>query len=164
VAAASPTRTTPGERSARPLRLILLVTAGVLTLLCLGGVGVGINLYDEATAIDRENPDVVVSGYLRAQLVERDDAAAKLYSCAQDQGLEPIRALKRDIEMREQSFDVTIMVDWGALRVQEAGNDRSVTTEIGRRLFGGERSVQTWRFTVVDENGGWRVCSAQRIG
>ncbi|HTF12102.1 MAG TPA: hypothetical protein VK659_28420 [Asanoa sp.] len=80
MAAVSPARTTPVVRSARPLRLILMVIAGVLTLLCLGGVGVGINLYDEATAIDRENPDVVVSSYLRAYLVDRDDAAAKLYT------------------------------------------------------------------------------------
>ncbi|MEV4536885.1 hypothetical protein AB0J82_24210 [Asanoa sp. NPDC049518] len=162
MAAASPTRTTPGERSVRPLRLLLMVIAGVLTLLCLGGVGVGINLYDEATAIDRENPDVVVAGYLGAQLVERDDAGAKLYSCSQDQGLEPIRALKRDIEMREQSFDVKILVDWGAMQVQSTGNEFTVTTEVGRRVFNGERSVQTWKFTLIDENGGWRVCLAQR--
>ncbi|REF96595.1 hypothetical protein DFJ67_2584 [Asanoa ferruginea] len=139
-----------------------MVVAGVLTLLCLGGVGVGINLYDEATAIDRENPDVVVSSYLRAFLVDRDDAAAKLYTCAQDAGLKPMRAFKRDIEMREQSFGVTILVDWGAIQVEPDGNNRRVTTEIGRSLSGGERSLQTWQFTVIDENGGWRVCSAQR--
>lgn len=140
-----------------------MVTAGVLTLLCLGGVGVGINLYDEATAIDRENPDVVVANYLGAQLVDRDDATAKLYSCAQDQGLEPIKELKADIERREQGFDVKILVDWGSLQVQPVGNDRNVTTEIGLRIFAAERSVQQWQFTVIDENGGWRVCSAQRI-
>ncbi|GAA1879975.1 hypothetical protein [Asanoa iriomotensis] len=162
MAAASPTRTTPTERTARPLRLLLMVLAGVATLLCLGGVGVGINLYDEATAVKRDEPDIVVANYLGAQLVERDDATAKLYSCAQDRGLEPVRALKRDIEMREQSFDVSILVDWGALSVQPAGEDRLVTTDIGRSLAGGERSVQVWRFTVVDENGGWRVCSAER--
>ena len=75
-----------------------------------------------------------------------------------------MRAFKRDIEMREQSFNVTILVDWGALQVQPDGNNRSVTTEIGRSLSGGERSLQTWRFAVVDENGGWRVCSGQRTG
>ncbi|MDG4822413.1 hypothetical protein O7635_11190 [Asanoa sp. WMMD1127] len=163
MAAESPTRTTPAERSARPLRLLVMVLAGVAALLCLGGVGVGLNLYDEATAINREEPDIVVANYLGAQLVNRDDAAAKLYSCAQDQGLEPIRALKRDMEMREQSFDVSILVDWGGLSVQPAGADRLVTTDIGRSLAGGERSVQVWRFTVVDESGGWRVCSAQRM-
>lgn len=139
-----------------------MVIAGVLTLLCLGGVGVGINLYDEATAIDRENPDVAVSNYLRAYLVDRDDEKTELFTCAADQGLEPMRAFRQDIEMRERSFDITIAVVWGPMAITELGADREVTTEITRSIAGAERSVQTWRFNLVDESGGWRVCGAQR--
>lgn len=140
-----------------------MVVAGVLTLLCLGGVGVGINLYDEATAIDRENPDVAVSNYLRAYLVDRDDEKAALFTCAADQGLEPMRAFRQDIEMRERSFDITIAVVWGPMTINEVGSGREVSTEVTRSIAGAERSVQTWKFTLVDENGGWRVCGAQRV-
>ena len=58
------------------MRLVLTVVAGVIALLCLGGLGVGVTLYDTATAINREDPDVVVSSYLRAEMLDRDDAKA----------------------------------------------------------------------------------------
>jgi hypothetical protein len=145
------------------LRLILMVIAGVLTLLCLGGVGVGINLYDEATAIDRGEPDETVDNYLRAFLVQRNDIRAESLECAQDGGLDPIRAFRADVDRRQQGFGITIDVSWGPLTVTNDGSDRLVATELTRTIQGAERSTQDWQFTVVDE-GGWKVCGAQLSG
>ena len=66
----------------RRLRLFLALGAGIVALLCLGGVGVFISLYDEATEIRRTAPDAVVDGYLRAYLVNRNEDETKLYTCA----------------------------------------------------------------------------------
>jgi hypothetical protein len=163
VAAASSARTTPVERSTRPLRLLLMVTAGVLTLLCLGGVGVGINLYDEATAIDRGEPDESVDNYLRSFVLQRNDIRAESLECSQDSGLEPIRAFRRDIDQKQEGFGITIYVSWGPLTVTNDGSDRLVATELTRTIQGAERVTQEWRFRVVDE-GGWKVCGAEQIG
>ncbi|GIF65133.1 hypothetical protein Ais01nite_31680 [Asanoa ishikariensis] len=164
MAAASSARTTPGERSVRPLRLLLMVIGGVLTLLCLGGVGVGINLYDEATAIDRGEPDVTVDNYLREFLVQRNDVRAESLECKEDRGLEPIRAFRADVDHREEGFGITIDVSWGPLAVTEAGSDRTVATQLTRTIAGAERSTQDWQFRVVDEGDGWKVCGAQLLG
>lgn len=163
MAATSPARTTPVERSTRPLRLLLLVIAGVLTLLCLGGVGVGINLYDEATAIDRGEPDVTVDNYLREFLVQRNDVRAESLECTKDDALAPIRAFREDVDRREEGFGINIDVSWGPLTVTEVGSDRNVTTQLTRTIAGAERSTQDWQFRVVDE-GGWKVCGAQLLG
>jgi hypothetical protein len=152
----------PPARAVRPLRLILTVAAGVLVLLCLGGLGVGVTLYDSATAIDRGAPDEAVNNYLKSYLVEHNDVRANSLECAQDSGLEPIRAFRKDIEDREKAFDITVLVSWGPLTVEPSGSERIVSADLIRRIQGAERSTQRWQFTVVDENG-WRVCSAARV-
>nr|BFE67311.1 hypothetical protein GCM10020092_006120 [Actinoplanes digitatis] len=55
--------------------------AGILALLCLGGVGVFISFYDEATKIERSKPDAVADQFLRAYLVNRDDKEVSLFTC-----------------------------------------------------------------------------------
>ena len=58
----------------RRMRTVLTVVAGVLALLCLGGVATAvIVLYNRAATPDRSAPDVVVDNYLRAFLVDRND-------------------------------------------------------------------------------------------
>jgi hypothetical protein len=152
----------PSARAGRPLRVVLTVAAGVLVLLCLGGLGVGVTLYDNATAINRGQPDEAVNNFLKSYLVEHNDVRASSLECAHDSGLEPIRAFRRDVQDREKAFGITILISWGPLQVAPSGDRRIVSTQLIRRIQGAERSTQNWQFTVVDENG-WRVCGAARV-
>jgi hypothetical protein len=163
VTADSPVRAPdPAPRRIRPLRLALTVIAGVIVLLCMGGVGVGVALYDEATTLQHDDPEIVVSNYLRA-VFDGDDVNANSLECDQDSGLEPLRAFHADVLDREQRFGVDIDVTWGPLTVIPEGDQRIVSTEITRFIINAESSVQPWSFTVVDQ-GGWKVCAAQRTG
>lgn len=132
-------------------------------LALLGAVGYGFILYDQATKPDRSAPDVVVSNYLRALLVERDDVRAGLYACRDGSGLAEIRALRDDMLDRERRFDISIRVTWGSLAVAEDGDRARVTTDLVRTISdGSEQSRQSWRFEVVEQDG-WRVCGATRV-
>jgi hypothetical protein len=137
--------------------------AGVVVLLCLGGAGVAVSLYDEATRVDRSEPDVVVSNYLSALLVTRDDGQVPLYACSEDGGaLEPMRAYRRDIEERERQFNIMIKVSWGAWQVAPDGDDRVVTGDVTKAIIAEEYLVEKWQFRVVDQDG-WRVCGARLL-
>jgi hypothetical protein len=144
-------------------RLVLLLIAGAVALLCTGGAGVAFVAYRDATEPDRSSPDVAVSNYLRALLLERNDTRADLYACGNDGGLTAIRAFRQDIEARERQYSITIVVSWGALTVQESPGGTTVSTEISRTISdGSEKYLEDWRFDVVDESG-WRVCGATRL-
>lgn len=145
------------------LRPVLAILGGVVALLCLGGLAVAYVVYDEATAPNRSAPDVVVDNYLRAYLVDRDDARADQYTCGDASGLAGMRELREDIQAREQRYSVRIVVSWGSLRVESAPEGKVVTTEVRRTIAdGSERAQDRWRFDVVDRDG-WRVCGAQRL-
>jgi hypothetical protein len=146
--------------------LWLAMGAGILALLCLGGVGVFVSLYDSATAIKRTAPDAVVDSFLRSYLVDRDDKEVALYTCKSGADLAAIAALRTELVNREKEFDVKVIVSWGSLTVSgtEAGK-RSVTTDL---IISGTKNGDTqsrhnesWSFGVVDEDG-WRVCSTAK--
>jgi hypothetical protein len=149
----------------RNWRLIFAVLAGVLGLLCVGGIGVGYAIYDRATQLDRSQPDLVVSSYLRALLVTRDDVQASLYACEGRSQLESIQGMREEIERREHELGVSITVSWGELQIDERSPDRTViSTDVRRSAIvdGVSQSVaDRWRFTIVNEHG-WRVCGAER--
>ncbi len=131
-----------------------------MALLCLGGVGVFISYYDEETKIERTEPDAVVDNFLRAYLVNRDDQEAALFTCGSSPDLTNINAFRSGIQSREQRFSISIRVEWGSLSVAPEGNVTTVSTDIRRTIAdGSERLTDTWKFTVVDEDG-WRVCGA----
>jgi hypothetical protein len=150
----------------RRARLALAVIGGVLALLCVGGIGVTFVLYDDATKIDRSTPDQVVSSYLRAALVQRNDAQAQLFSCADLSKLSAIIELRKEIIQREQEFDVTVVVSWGALlRTRVSDSEETIRAELtisgssnGRMQ---SRRNEVWIFRVMDESG-WRVCGATK--
>lgn len=159
----TPSEHTGGRARPRRLRRFLAILGGVLALLCLGGLAVGYLVYDQATAPDRSAPDVVVDNYLRAYLVERDDARAEQYACPSASAPPQLRALRDDIQARERRYSISIAVSWGSLRVEAAPDGRTVTTEVRRTIAdGSERAQDRWRFDVVDRDG-WRVCGAQRL-
>ncbi|MBQ1035723.1 hypothetical protein [Micromonospora sp. C81] len=148
----------------RRMRTVLTVVAGVLALLCVGGVIAGYVLYNRAAAPDRSAPDVAVDNYLRAFLVDRNDARAALYTCERGAQLEALDALRADLLEREKRFAVTISVSWARLNDQKQGDNAAVevTLIISARVDGINQSDrQPWRFETKNDDG-WRVCGGTR--
>lgn len=140
--------------------------AGILALLCLGGVGVFISFYDEATKIERSKPDALVDQFLRAYLVNRDDQEAELFTCKDGLDLSAISTLRTELIAREKEFNVTVSVSWSSLTVSgtEEGR-RTVTTDLiiagSRDGTSLSRSSEAWSFALIDADG-WRVCSTAK--
>jgi hypothetical protein len=140
---------------------------GLMALLCLGGVGVFVSLYDGATQIKRSAPDAVVDNFLRSYLVNRDDKEVALYACKSGADFSQLASLRNELVGREKNFTVKVTVTWGSLTVTGSGNEqRSVATDL---IIAGtsegetqSRHTESWTFGVVDQNG-WRVCSATKI-
>ncbi|MET7669216.1 hypothetical protein [Micromonospora luteifusca] len=146
----------------RRMRTVLTVVAGVLAVLCLGGLIAGYVLYNRAAAPDRSAPDVVVDNYLRAFLVDRNDARANLFTCERGSQLEALRSLRTDLLARESRFGVAIAVSWGSLNVRKQDDTAAVevTLIISARVDGMNQSDrQPWRFDTQLADG-WRVCGA----
>ncbi|BFU41935.1 hypothetical protein [Krasilnikovia sp. MM14-A1004] len=147
----------------RRLRLWLAMGAGIMTLLCLGGVGVFVSLYDSATEIKRSAPDAVVDNFLRAYLVKRDDKEAALYMCKTGGDFSKLEAFRADLQDREKKFSIGIRVSWRSLTVANEGGQTTVSTEIVRTITdGSERTSDRWRFVMVDQDG-WRVCGGGQV-
>jgi len=157
------TGTAPVVSPGRRLRLALVVTGGVLALLCLGGTGVAFVLYADTTAPDRSTPQSTVRSYLSTYLVQRDDTAARLYTCARP-ALEALTAFRAQIAAREAELGVSIAVSSGTVVVaSEADGVATATTLVYQRAIvrGKFQEISDpWRFEVVDE-AGWRVCGAE---
>ncbi|XVU25165.1 hypothetical protein ACQPZJ_49625 [Actinoplanes sp. CA-054009] len=148
-------------------RLWLAVGAGILALLCLGGVGVAVLLYDEETKIDRAAPDQVTSSFLRGYLSNRSDEESALYTCKSGAKLEAIEALRNEMIQREQKFGTSVSAVWESLSV--SGGDQTKSVEVDLVISGSANGKQvssrteSWSFTLVDEDG-WRVCGANKVG
>ncbi|MEU4239086.1 hypothetical protein [Actinoplanes sp. NPDC026619] len=139
------------------------MVAGLLGLLCLGGVGVAISLYDGATEIKRTAPDAVVDNFVRAYLVNRDEKEVQLYACKSGADFAQLDAYRTDIENRESRYSMSIQVTWEGLRVSTNGTKGSVELDLTRAIQdGSEQITNTWRFDVVDQDG-WRVCGANEV-
>jgi hypothetical protein len=152
-----------GKQPNRRLRLWLALGAGILALLCLGGVGVVVSLYDSATAIKRTSPDAVVDNFLGAYLVNRDDKQASLYECKSGGDFADIEAYRNDMLTREKDFSVGIRVSWSSLTVATQGAAGTVTTNLVKTATDQSGRVSnSWQFRVVDQ-GGWRVCGATQL-
>ena len=157
----------PGKPRNRRTRLILAMIAGVVVLLCLGGVGVVVSLYDDATKIKRTAPDAVVDNFLRSYLVNRDDNEASLYTCKSGGDFATLSGLRVEMVNREKNFKVKVSASWSSLTVTDAGQGKkSVNTNL---IISGSsdgnivsRRTEPWSFGVVDEDG-WRVCSSKKV-
>ncbi|WP_239166710.1 Rv0361 family membrane protein [Actinoplanes italicus] len=150
-----------GRFQSRRARLMLALTGGVMALLCAGGVGTFIVLYDEATEIKRSNPDAVVNDFLGAYLRNRDDNAARLYQC--DSGdFSQLTSYRGDTQQREQQFSTTISFSWSIVALNVNGTAGAVNVDVTRTLAGrAGRDGSTWQLAVVDQDG-WRVCGAEQ--
>jgi hypothetical protein len=146
-------------------RKILLILAILVALAGIGGAVVVILTYHEATKIDRTEPLVVLDEYLDAVLVRKDQVGAELYRCSGDSNLAALASLRSQLDERERSFGVEVLVTWGAMSQTGKDSPIAATTELTVVALqdGAEqsRSSQTWLFTLVDQDG-WRVCGAER--
>jgi hypothetical protein len=144
--------------------VIIIAAAGFAIFGMLGAVAAYV-VYDKATAPDRSAPDVVVSNYLRAYLVDRDEAQTNLYVCSDgNRDLGPIEALRADLVDRERRFETPLVVKWGRLDVQEEGDFAEVRVRLTITAVVRDQTqqeVQGWRF-VTQSEGDWRVCGASR--
>ncbi|HET6480911.1 MAG TPA: hypothetical protein VFG35_12865 [Actinoplanes sp.] len=155
----------PAKKSRnRRLRLWVALGAGVLALLCLGGAGVALLLYDGETKIERADPDAVADNFLRAYLVNRDDQEAALNICKSGARLTEIEALRNEMVEREKNFDVKVSASWSSLTVADESDGRK-SVDADLTITGSSngspvsRRTEAWSFGLVDEDG-WRVCSA----
>ncbi|MFG1989702.1 hypothetical protein ACGFJ7_06920 [Actinoplanes sp. NPDC048988] len=145
-------------------RLWLAVAAGIVALLCLGGAGVAVLLYDKETKIDRAAPDAVVDNFLRAYLVNRNEEEVALYACKSGGDFAALEAYRTDIQNRESRFSISIQISWEGLRVATNSTQGTVDADLTRAIGdGSEQITDSWRFAVIDEDG-WRVCGATKTG
>jgi hypothetical protein len=140
------------------------MAAGVLGILCLGGVGVAVLLYDGETRIERTAPDAVADNFLRAYLLNRDDKEASLYTCRSDADLAEISSLRSEIVNREQNFGVKVSVSWSTLTFIDV--DQTHKTVDADLVIAGSsngsvvsRRTESWSLSLLDDDG-WRVCNA----
>ncbi|SDT75369.1 hypothetical protein [Actinoplanes derwentensis] len=150
-----------GRLQNRRVRLVLALGGGVLALLCLGGVGLFVSLYDKATEIKRTEPDAVVDSFIRAYLVDRDENQVALYACERGADFTEIAAFRTDLIEREAKYSVTIKVTSGRLSVSTAGDQGAVQVDLTRSIDDSEHLTDSWTFRVVDQDG-WRVCGATK--
>lgn len=141
---------------------MLVIGAIVVGIAGVWAAGMALFAYNEATKIDRSDPEVVTDEYLRAALVHKDQVGAQLYSCSDQAKLDSIRALRDDLDKRERDFGVSIVVTWGAY--ERSGADLSTALTIVAIKDGNEQSSseQRWRFTLIDDDGWW-VCGAEKV-
>ncbi|WFE26246.1 hypothetical protein O7623_23300 [Solwaraspora sp. WMMD791] len=151
----------PGRR----LRLVVVLVAGALALLCMGGAGVAFVLYANVTTPDRSTPETAALSFLDAYLLQRDDVVADLHLCEQP-SIAPLTAYRSDTVEWEQRQGTLSAMTIGQLTTESSGQDRAVlTVEVERRMPNGgliTRLTDRWRITTVDE-GGWRVCQVERL-
>jgi hypothetical protein len=148
------------------VRLWVAMGLGIVVLLCLGGVGVFVSLYDNATAIKRSEPDAVADSFLRAYLVERDDQQASLFTCKTGSDLSTLAALRTGLVNREKEFNVKVIVTWSTLTVTGSGDKRNVRADL---IIAGttngvtqSRHTESWQLGLIDDDG-WRVCNASKV-
>jgi hypothetical protein len=145
------------------MRFWLAMGLGIVALLCLGGVGVVVSLYDGATEIKRSEPDAVVDSFLRAYLVNRDDKEVALYTCKAGGSFSQLEAFRADIVSREKQYTMGIRVSWTSLTVSTESGQTIVSTQIRRAISDGSESTSDgWEFQLADEDG-WRVCGASEL-
>jgi hypothetical protein len=150
----------PAKPRNQRLRLFLALGAGILGLLCLGGVAVVVSLYDEATEIKRSSPAVVAENFLRAYLINRNDQEVSLYRCDAGGDFAQLETFRSSTESTEREFSVGVRVTWTSFEVQTTGDQATVSTDLIRTLSdNSERDAKRWQLKLVDQDG-WRVCAA----
>lgn len=146
------------------MRTVLTVVAGVLALLCLGGVATALVWYNRASTPDRSTPDVVVANYIQSFLADRNDARASEFVCEDGANIDALRLLREDLVARELRFNAKISASWESFSIQRQGDSAKVEVDIILSVFVdgiSQSDRQRWRFETRLEDG-WRVCNAEQ--
>ncbi|MCG5447509.1 hypothetical protein NIE79_006445 [Micromonospora sp. NIE79] len=146
----------------RRMRTVLTVVAGVLALLCLGGVATALVWYNRASTPDRSTPDVVVANYIQSFLADRDDTRASEFVCQGGADIEGLRQLREDLIARELRFSTKISTSWEDFSIQRQGDSANVEVDLILSAYVdgvSQSDRQRWRFETRREDG-WRVCKA----
>ena len=108
--------------------------------------------YDRATAIDRSNPEVTASQFLRASLIERDPSRVALFVCEQWSAEGAMAAVA-------PPTDASVSVSWGDYMTTTTGSTATLSVRVEFVLGSGvaATSVRTWQLQL-EEQDGWRVC------
>jgi hypothetical protein len=139
----------------------LIVVAGVLALLCVGGLGSAYFYYRKVSEPDRRTPAVVLEQFVEAKLNERDQSRAATLTC-RSTSFAQLDQLSADLRAREHQFDTTFTVQTADLVVRQRDGTADVDTDL-QISTPESRSTQRWRFAMKNQSG-WRVCAAERVG
>jgi hypothetical protein len=160
-AAAPPAKRTRGQ----VIRLVLAVVVGVVAVLCIGGAVTGFFVYRKISEPDRSTPGVSLRQYLDAELNQRDDSRAGLFTCRDASGLGPVQALRADLESKERQFHVTITASPEGFDPKISDSTASVAVKVRLSVSQNgsfQEEIQTWRFAMRNQSG-WRVCAGQQL-
>lgn len=137
--------------------LLAVVMAGTVTTIAL------IQTYNRVTRIDRSHSEVVVGEFVDAYLNKRDDARAALFACDGQRSLDSLATLRASIQADEDKYATHVSTVLGRSSVEANGNVVDIDLEF-RRASGAltVKWLQRWRF-MLKNDGGWRVCSAERL-
>ena len=156
-APATPPNSVPSpQKPRRKGRVLLILLLGLAAALVIGG-GAAFVVYDQATAIDRSNPEVVTRQFLTASLVEQDPAKVSLFVCRQWSADDAMRAV-------DPPTDQNTSVAWGVKPAKRNGSKATVDVTLefkfGTGIFAGGQ-VADWQLGLEDQDG-WRVCSVSK--
>ena len=152
-ASATPPNSVPSpQKPRRKARVLLILLLGLAAAVVIGG-GAAFVVYDQATAIDRSNPEVVTRQFLTASLVEQDPAKVSLFVCRQWSADEAMRTV-------EPRTDDRVSVTFGIRSSSQSGSKATVDVALEFSfgtsvLSGGLSSV--WHIQLENQDG-WRVC------
>ena len=131
---------TPPPR--RNLALIIGIIAAVVMVIVIGA-GVGVFLYVRSA----DSPKTAVNAWFSA-LKDRDVDAVKQKTCAQYAG---------DVDAGDLNDEEVTTVTWNITNVTQNGDSAVATIELSY-VDQGETRHETVRFSVLKENGDWKVC------
>jgi hypothetical protein len=152
-----PARVLAKARSKGRWPLVLAIVVGVLSLICVGGLGIAYHLYDKATTPNRTVPDAAVNNYLRATFIHHNASEANEFACTDQSGLAAFKSFAGKVVS-----EPSISVDWAGLVVKNHGSsDASVTVVLQLEQDGGSSGEEnsSWTFTT-HKSSDWRVCGA----
>jgi hypothetical protein len=148
------------------VKLILLISLGVILALLITGGGVVFSLYDKATKIDRSDPDVTLEQYVTAVFDHRDQAEARLFTCSGRADFSDIDRFLAVVEGLEKKYSIRVSVSIIKTQPVTHGNSSKVDTtlvmDVPEENGSTSRALYKWLFDMRDQ-AGWRVCAAHNL-
>lgn len=140
----------PPQRPSRTLRNVLIIV-GVVVVLCCGGAIAG-GAYLVNRALDAGKPAMEAAGAFTSDLESGDDSAAYGMLCASTRASFTMAEFRRVVQTRPHIVGHRI-----SLATVRTTNGRSTAT-VSARLTQNDGAVVSHVFTLVKENGAWKVC------